>query len=191
MGILSSWGGLFFTMLWFVLLNLPQLYGITALMWILPAGQLINMVIQTAVNLAFVHKKVVPIKIAWWQTLGIPLVVGGIMLVYYLCLANFVLYPLIPVAGFFVAVIVTVFLAIEGFLMYFGLTALLGGWDDDMINEFEQAARMSDPSKFMTMPLFWITRACARRSKLHGRYSISSASALQEALELYADKLKK
>ena len=60
-----------------------------------------------------------------------------------------------------------------------------------MINEFEAAARMSGPSKFFVIPLLRLTKYCAKISKLHGKFAISSKESIQEALELYAEKMKK
>ena len=79
-GIISSWLGLFFTLLWMVWLQLPQKYGLTAIFWILPCGQLGTTVIMLLINFIFIHKKVVPIKIdlvaerwgfscKWWDIL--------------------------------------------------------------------------------------------------------------------------
>ncbi|HME56228.1 MAG TPA: hypothetical protein VKM55_28765 [Candidatus Lokiarchaeia archaeon] len=192
-GIISNWLGLFFNLLWIVWLQLPAKYGLTALMWILPCGQIGTTLIMITINFVYIHKKIVQIRVAKWQTFGAPFVGGLIMFLYDMALANFVMFPLISINSKIMvipAAFITLFLAIEGFLIYFGITALIGGWDDDMINEFEKAARMSGPSKFMVIPLFKFTKWCARISKLHGKYSISPKESLQEALELYSQKLK-
>ena len=104
-GIISSWLGLFFTLLWMVWLQLPQKYGLTAIFWILPCGQLGTTVIMLLINFIFIHKKVVPIKIAWWPNVGVSLVSGGIFFLYDWLAANFIFYPLIALVGFYPALL--------------------------------------------------------------------------------------
>jgi hypothetical protein len=77
---------------------------------------------------------------------------------------------------------------VECGIVYFGLTGLFGGWDDRTLAEFEKAARMSGPSKFMVWPIFLTTRKFAKISPLHGKYSMPFEEALQEARELLALK---
>lgn len=189
-GIIGSWLSLFFSLLWIVWLQLPAIYGLDALEWILPAGSVGTSVILLIVNMIFIQKRIIQIKIAKWQTFGVPIICSVVMFGYFVAIENYLFFPLIPIIGFLPAAFIFLFLAIEGFSIYFGLSALLGGWDKDQIDEFETAARMSGPSKCIVMPIFWITRACAKISKLHGRFSIPSDDAIHEALDLYAQKLE-
>ena len=106
-----------------VWLQLPQKYGLTAIFWILPCGQLGTTVIMLLINFIFIHKKVVPIKIAWWPNVGVSLVSGGIFFLYDWLAANFIFYPLIALVGFYPALLIILIIVIEGFNVYFAVTA--------------------------------------------------------------------
>ncbi len=82
----------------------------------------------------------VPIKITWWPNVGVSLVSRGIFFLYDWLAANFIFYPLIALVGFYPALLIILIIVIEGFNVYFAVTALLGGWDKNMLDEFEDAA---------------------------------------------------
>ena len=173
-----------FTTTWLVILQLPRTYGLSAIIWILPCGVYPAILTKTTTLYVHINRTIVKIKVAWWQTLGVPLICGGILYLVDLVLVNILFNNVAPIIGFLPVAVI----AILGMLalgdLYFALSGALGGWDDDTLREFEKSTRMSGPSKFLVVPMFWLTKTCARHSKLHNRFSLPMKDAIQEAREL-------
>src|SRR5271157_3106386 len=180
----------FFWTLWLIWLQLPLKYGINAIIWVIPCGIYGAVMTKTISVYVYVNRKVMPIKIPVWQTIGAPLISAITFYAVDYCAVLFILDPLKVTIGFFPAVIITLLAMIEFALVYFGLSALLGGWDKNTLREFEKATRMSGPSKFMVLPIFFITKKCDQISPFHDKYGISADEAIQEARELLIMKHK-
>ena len=61
---------------------------------------------------------------------------------------------------------------------------IAGGWDDENLEAFHKAAKLSGPSKFIVWPLYRIVDAICKHSPLHNKFRMSSEEAFKEAEEL-------
>ena len=179
-------GRLFFTYFYIVILALPQKYGITAIIWLMPfAAWFPTTLIKYIIEYRSVHRDIVPIKIPFWQTFGAPaigcatiILIGGIFYIYFYL-------PAFVIIGFYPTFAITVILFILMLLLvYYPLTALLGGWDDENLEAFHKAAALSGPSKFIVWPLYRIISAICKHSPLHNKFRMDSDEAFKEAQEL-------
>ena len=175
----------FFTVLWIVWLRLPQQYGLDALIWIIPCGIYPAIMFKTIIAYIYIHVKIVKLKFGLWQTFVAPVVSGAILA---LGLFTFILFgfPVIENAwGFFAALgIAIAFLILVLLFGYLPLTVFLGGWDTESLREFKNAARMSGPSKFFVWPMYLLTEAVSKKTRMFNRFPIKYDEAIKEAREL-------
>jgi len=178
---------------WFVFLfwlQLPQRYGMIAIAWLIPCGEMPAICAKVIINYILIHKRIIKLKFALWQTFGATACaaacVFGLALVFY----GFVYLPIRDVGEPMVAIItITVFgFMVIPFFIYTPLTVLFGGWDDDSLWYFKIAARISGPSRFIAVPMARVLEWAARRSPWHNRFKFDASGALQEARELMAQK---
>nr|MDO8087974.1 hypothetical protein [Candidatus Sigynarchaeum springense] len=180
---------IFFMLLWIVWLQLPEKYGLSALVWILPCGEYPAILYKTILSYLFTHKKVVKIKIAYWQTLVAPILSGVIIFSALMAMLNFVFFPIEAAFGFYAAIgVALVVLLLILLFGYLPLTALLGAWDTNSLRDFKNAARMSGPSKWFVWPMYKVTEKMCSKSKLFNRFPLEADEALAEARELLALK---
>nr|MDO8085374.1 hypothetical protein [Candidatus Sigynarchaeum springense] len=198
-------GKLFFMTLWIVWLQLPQTYGLQALVWIMPCGEMIPICTKTTINWIYIHKKIVSVKIPWWQFLVAPLLAGLCMTgVCYLYL--YYAWPELVTAlvnafndetiGILSAGVISVLLAIFGLLpFYIFMYAVFGGFDTFGLETFKASIRMSGPSRPFIQWILAFAFLGAKVSKLHNKFPIPSDLPRKEALELlilkdYTDQQK-
>lgn len=170
-------------LVWF---QLPQRFGLSAIIWLIPCGEMPGIVAKTALQYVFLHKKVMPIKISWFQSFVAPgiatlAIFGGAIA--WVALA---FEPLRAVSGTLVALIPTViiFVMLVPFFVYFPFTGYLGAWDEGSMEILRKAARMSGPGKIFSAPAYKLLLAATRRSKLHGRFRIDDSDAVEDARDL-------
>ncbi len=180
---------IFFMSLWIVWLQLPQRYGFSALIWIIPCGEYPPIMFKTIIAYIYINKKICPIKVGWWQTLAAPILSGAIVMGGILAMLNYAFNILETNFGFYVALgvalVVLIVLLLYG---YFPLTALLGAWDTNSLRDFKNAAWMSGPSKFYVWPMYKLTAFVCKKSPLFNRFPIDATEAYVEAGELLAIK---
>jgi hypothetical protein len=182
---------IFFISLWLVWLRLPDKYGISALLWILPCGELPAILWKTITAYIIIHHKIVPLKINKWQTFLVPILSGSIMFGFLYTFLHFAFPPLVAIITFIPAIVVAIFVLIIAILVgYLPLTAFLGGWDTQSMKDFRNAAIMSGPSKFFVWPVYTWTERVARVSPLFNKYPIDATDAIKEARELLEMKQK-
>ncbi len=180
---------------WFVfiqLLQLPQRYGMIAIAWLIPCGELPGILAKVIINYILIHKRIIKLKFSLWQTFVAPLLASACVLaiasVFY-----FVAYiPIKDAFGTLPAVLcIAVFgIIITPFYIYAPLTAIFGGWDDGTLRLFKTAAKISGPSRFITIPMVKVLEWTAKRSRLHNRFKFDDSGAVQEARELMELKNK-
>jgi len=176
----------FFLALWIVWLKLPQKYGISALIWIIPCGEMPAILFKTITAYVIIHRNIVPLStINKWQTFAVPMTGGALIFTLLLIYLTFI-FPLLVVAMTFIpALVISIILLILIVLFgYIPLTGILGGWDTTSLRDFKNAALMSGPSKFFVWPVYKITAWACSKSTLHNKYPIDAADAMQEAHEL-------
>nr|MDO8109504.1 hypothetical protein [Candidatus Sigynarchaeota archaeon] len=176
---------IFFNLLWIVWLQLPAKYGLAALVWIIPCGEYPAIMYKTILSYLFTHRKVVKIKVAWWQTMAAPVMSGMIMFGALLAMLFFIFNPIDAALGFYPAIGIA--LGVLLLLLLFGylpLTALLGAWDTNSLRDFKNAARMSGPSKWFVWPMYVLTEKVCKKSPMFNKYALEADEAIAEAREL-------
>jgi glucan phosphoethanolaminetransferase (alkaline phosphatase superfamily) len=175
---------LFWMTLFIVWLRLPDKYGITAIIWIMPCGIYPAVMFKTIASYIFIQKNIIKVKVAWWQSFGAPFLSGAIML-----LIGFL--GKITVFDYFVrkdlvllGAALEILVLFSAIVLYFFLTVFLGGWDNENLAMFKKAAKMSGPSKIFVKPLYKTIEYAAKHSKWHNKFSIPSEEPEKEAREL-------
>jgi O-antigen/teichoic acid export membrane protein len=130
-------------------------------------------------------KFILPLKISWWQSIVTPVIVS--LLIFILAAAIKFFYS--PNSSFEAILLIGVFLILSP-IVYF-LSALLGGFDDDTINEFERATDINILTRLMRWIPLIPTRFGSRISPLHGKFPLRNwDEAQQEAKDLTAEKVE-
>lgn len=180
---------IFFVTLFVVWLQLPARYGLAAIIWILPCAEYPAIMFKTISAYVYINRKIIALKVGWWQTIVSPLASGGIITAILSALIGFAFPVLEATLGFGIAIIIAlVVLLVIVLCVYLPLTALFGGWDTDSLREFKYAARMSGPSKMFVVPMYRMTELACRKSRLFNKHPIDATAATMEARELLAIK---
>ena len=144
--MLNSFGIIF----WVVIMQFPAKYGISALIWLFPFAGLIPFgIISNIVGYVYSHRTIVQIKVPFWQTFIAPGIHSAIVvLLGWIFYNNFYLVE-IPKIGFYPTfAFVVVFFLVMLMFVYYPLTALLGGWDDQNLEAFRKASNLRDHHEF-------------------------------------------
>ncbi|GAB4325668.1 MAG: hypothetical protein Kow0069_31810 [Promethearchaeota archaeon] len=137
----------------------------------------------------FVHKKVVPVRISWWQTFGagtlasIPLVPVNLLMVRAIegVAARGNDAAALGTAALFFLLVLLLLPAVVFF--FYGL---FGGWDDRGLEHFSNAVELCGPSKPFVRFFYGATRAGHRLSPWANRFPIPHEAADREVEELMA-----
>ena len=132
------------------------------------------------------HRFCFPQRFFSWQSLIAPLLAAGIHYTWLRWLTG-----IIWQGDEITSVVIFLIGILPSFPVYLFLYGLFGGWDQDTLEEFENAVSLTGFAK----PLVWLfwksTELGARFSPLHNRFPIHiRAAAMQEAQELTAEKVK-
>jgi hypothetical protein len=178
---------------WFVFifwLQLPQRYGMIAIAWLIPCGEMPAICTKVIINYILINKRIIKLKFALWQSFGAPACASACVLALGFLFYNVVYLPIRAAAGPLVAVLsMAIFgIVITPFYIYTPLTAFFGGWDDASIKFFKIAAKISGPSRFIAVPMANALEWAARHTPLHNRFKFDDTGALQEARELMEQK---
>jgi len=136
------------------------------------------------------------VKPPMWQTFGAPLLTQiPIALLLYIPVTIFKQFAtsstdlVMPVVILGVTLIVGLFL-FPGFVL-FPFFGYFGGWDEDTLQAFEKAARISGPSKFLVKIMAKTTRWAHEKSPIKDKFRIPFKEAKKEAEELSIDRIRK
>lgn len=171
--------------LYLVVLKLPYKLGFVGTIWLITVGYVPLTIFIEILGYAYIHKKIVKIKIPWKQlTIGmvIPSIISYIfgIIVFYS-----ILEPLGIRYGFLLGLlpvgVVTIFLIL---LLYFVMSGFFGGWDTINLDEFRKASQMSGPSRFLISPVYKLVEKACIKSKYHNRFSLPTEEVVQSAKEL-------
>lgn len=114
------------------------------------------------------HRMCFPQRFYFWQSLGAPLLAGGV----HYAILRYVT-GLIWQGDILTSVIIFLIAILFSFPLYAFLYGLAGGWDDGTLAELQQAVALSSFMRPLAW-LFWKANAMgARISPLHGRFPIS------------------
>ncbi|MBD3349942.1 MAG: hypothetical protein GF364_00470, partial [Candidatus Lokiarchaeota archaeon] len=72
---------IFWMTLWIVWLRLPDKYGLNAIIWIMPCGIYPAILFKTVASFIFIQKKILKIKVPWWQSYGASLLSGSLVFI--------------------------------------------------------------------------------------------------------------
>jgi len=174
-----------FITLWYVWLQLPTRYGMAVLFWLIPWGLTIPYLIKVAGNYYYIQKHVLNLRFAIIPTILIPILAGGFTYLINWSIVEYLFDPLIELLTFPIAAVIGILLfLLLALFVYTPLSAALGCWDNNSIEEFGKAAKMSGPSKFLVVPMYKLTAWGASHSKLHNRFAIPFDEASKEINEL-------
>ncbi|MFX0099652.1 MAG: hypothetical protein ACFFCS_08725 [Candidatus Hodarchaeota archaeon] len=173
---------------WFIFivwLKLPQTYGMIAIAWLIPCGELPAIASKVAINYLVINKKIIKIKIPVYQAFIGPLMATFIIFLLGLLYVNFVFNPINEVYGTLAAFIPTALICfiVIPFFVYFPLTGFLGVWDDSSLEILRKATKMSGMGKFFSLPMYKMLRF-TKKSKLFGKFGIDYSEAIKEGREL-------
>ncbi|MFX0099064.1 MAG: hypothetical protein ACFFCS_05740 [Candidatus Hodarchaeota archaeon] len=193
--ILQTFLGLFFTWLYIAVFKVWQ-YGFAAMVYIIPLGGFIPMLIRLILNWWYVNKYICKIKIALWQSFVAPIIPGIIQLVVGWLWAQYVFPPIEnsiggEIGGIVAAAITVVFAMLFGLVFSFLiLYGFFGGWDDHSLRVFKEAVYNSGPSRLLFIPVFKIAVAFLKISPFHNRFPVEYKEAEREMVELMIQREK-
>jgi hypothetical protein len=172
--------------LYIPVLKIPQTYGLAAIIWILPCGELPAIMTKVIVNYIYIKKRIIKLNLPMYQTFVVPIFTT--LLIYgmgYLFIQIF-FYRIAGNWGMLAAVLISVlcFLTLIPFLIYMPLTGLFGGWDDGSMQTLERAVKISGGGKILSLPMYRILLKVVSKSKLHNKHRVDHELALQEVREL-------
>ncbi|MEX2683168.1 MAG: hypothetical protein Q6373_016405 [Candidatus Sigynarchaeota archaeon] len=182
----------FMTFFWLYITRIPQTYGLAAMIWIIPCGNLAADLVRFIADWWYINKYICKIKIAWWQSFVAPLIPGALTLVEGMIWAAYVFPELSRTIGPIPTVIVSVtFAFVVGLIFNFViLYGAFGGWDDHTLAVFKEAVYASGPSRIFFIPVYKMTAALAKVSKLHNRFPMDHEDAEREMVELMIQRKK-
>ncbi|MHA1820185.1 MAG: hypothetical protein ACTSVC_06915 [Promethearchaeota archaeon] len=184
--ILQSGANLFMTYLWIFVLQLPQKYGIAAMIWLLPMGTFIPDFLAVLARWLYINKKIVKIHIPIWQAFVAPLIPGLITFAVGRIWVLTVHVWLIAEVGNILAGIITILFAFIVCFMFIFITlySYFGGWDDYGLKVFDEAVAISGPSRIFFKPIVVMSHVLIKISPLHNKFPIPWEKADREAIEL-------
>jgi len=129
---------IFWMTLWIVWLNLPNKYGLAAIVWIMPCGIYPAIIMKTVASFIYIHKKVLKIKIPWYQSYGATFLSGTIIFIINFIAKIFIFDYFVLKNLILIGIILLFLIVLVNILFYFPLTVLLGGWDNETIIQFKK-----------------------------------------------------
>lgn len=181
--IITTWIYLDVTMI-------PQRYGIPAMIWIIPMGNFIADFGFMLVRYIYIHKRVVKIKIPVWQAFIAPLppalITFGVGKLWIATVHVWIRDAIGGDIGAYAAGISTVLFAFVGCFLFLFITlySYFGGWDDYGLEVFQEAVKISGPSKIFFKPIAKMSTWLISISPFHNKYPIPWKEADREAVEL-------
>ncbi|MHA1372304.1 MAG: hypothetical protein ACTSRA_21605, partial [Promethearchaeota archaeon] len=175
---------------WLLLVNLR-------LGWVaIPLYSFIPNAILSIIKYIYVFRKILPgFKFTgWWQSIFAPSIsafgIGGFgLLVYWISKSSFAFVEARMPGSSLENTMVWIFITLLAFLIfiihpiiYQVFYSLVGGWDDDSLEEYRKGVLLSGPSSWMVKPTFWVARFFSKISPLHGRFPIKFQSEVKREI---------
>ncbi|MHA1791762.1 MAG: hypothetical protein ACTSVI_03895 [Promethearchaeota archaeon] len=192
MEIITSILNIFFMILWLYVLKLPQTYGFSALVWLLPMGGFIPSFIKLVISWIYINKFIVKVKLAIWQSFVAPLIPGILSIVTGYAWGIFIFPELSLALGPIIAAAISILIAflfglIFNFIILYGF---FGGWDEHTLAVFKEAVYISGPSRVLFIPVYKITKVLLKYSKFYNRFPMDYKDAEREMIELMIQREK-
>ncbi|MBD3350756.1 MAG: hypothetical protein GF364_04635 [Candidatus Lokiarchaeota archaeon] len=173
---------------WIILipvLQLPDKFGITAVIWMLPCAELPGILTKIFLQYLYLQKKVLKLRIPFVQAFLSPIFASATCVLLGYIYVTFVFTPMIQVVNTIIAIIPAIlFLLFIAFFVYFPLTGFFGGWDDGSLDLLEMSTHISGMGKTFSKPLYKLLKYTCSKSKLHNKYGLDETDALREVREL-------
>ncbi len=191
---------IFFTWLWLIELRLPERWGIQAVVWIMPLGLFIPMVLRMVLSWVYIHKNIAPVRFKEfsWQTFIAPIVPALTIVIIAELWYAFVFENMILLFGggqlaMIIAGVISILFAFVGCLMFIfmPLYGYFGGWDTNTLAIFDEAVAISGPSRFLFSPINKASHFLVEKSKLHNKFKIPYIEAHKEADDLMKERFVK
>jgi O-antigen/teichoic acid export membrane protein len=145
------------------------------------------------VQLFFIQKKIVKVKINWWQSFGATTLATVCLIPLSLLLRAGLVYSatvldLIWVFGIIAVVVFLMFIVFP--LLTFFLSGVFGGWDETILQEYKDAIKIGGPSKFIIRGLYKWSAMGHRLCPFKDKFQTDSTLAYQELKELNEMKME-
>ena len=185
-----------FTFLWIFGLRLPQTYGVAAMIWLLPLGNVVGHATRMLLDWWYINRYICKvgetIKNIAWQAFIAPVIPGFVTIAMGYAWYLFVFPWLELGVGMVIAAIITVMFAfavglIFNFIILYGF---FGGWDDHTLGVFKEAIYISGPSRILFVPVYKLTAALVKVSPFHNRFKMHHEDAEREMKELMIQRDK-
>ena len=173
--------------------KLPQSYGYSMIVWLLPCAELPAIILKVVMNYIYINKKIIKIKIPLFQSWIAPIFSTIAVYFFNQIYISTIFIPMVSIFNFYVPLIlsIVVFIIIVPFFIYFPLTGLFGAWDDPSLEVLRKATLISGGGKVVAIPMFKILRAITKITPLHNRFGSDDSLALKEARELMQTRYSK
>lgn len=172
--------------LYIPVLKIPQTFGPSAIIWILPCGELPAIMLKIIVNYIYIEKKILHWQIPVMHTFVIPIISMVVVYLVGRLIIPIIYFPLVGSLGIVPGIVLTVLVGLltAPFAIYMPLTAFLGGWDDGALEILNRAVKISGWGRVLSFPMAKLLGFFSRISPLHNRFLIPHQDAMQEAREL-------
>jgi hypothetical protein len=171
---------------WYLTIVVFRVYelGIVGIVYTLALGDFPAILIKNVIAYVYINKKVMKLKVMAWQSFVVPPVSTGILYGVFLLLKILFIDLLFSWNFWGALVIGLLFIFILVFVLYFPLTVLLGGWDDNSVEDFKKVVTMAGPSRFIISPMSKIILKIIPHSKLHNKFKYDEREAFEELEDL-------
>ena len=174
---------------WYIfipVLNLPAKYGTTAIIWLIPCGEMVSICIKIIINYIYINRKIMKVKIPLYQTFLVPIISTTIIYTMGRLYVHFIFNPMNSSYGTIIALIplAIIFILIVPFFVYMPLTALIGAWDKGSIDILNKATKISGLGKIFVLPMLRSVQWASKKTDLAEKFAFDDSEALLEAKEL-------
>jgi hypothetical protein len=173
-------------LMWYLIIPVLKIFetGIAGIVYTLTLTELPVSVLIMILSLVFIHKKVMKIKINIWQTFIAHITSTIILYIIFEVLKRLALFALFEwnfIGALAIGILVIMILSLG---LYFPLTVLLGGWDENSISDFHRVEKMAGPSKMIVKPMAYLIFKTVPKSTLHNKFKIDDTNAKIQISEL-------
>jgi hypothetical protein len=162
-------------------------YGIPGLVFTIVLADYPVTILKIVIGYIYVHKRIFHFRVLAWQSFGAPIIATVVLYLTFSILKIVIIQPIWD-WNFYVGVVVAILgLMFLVFAFYFPLTVLLGGWDDNSLNDFKKIQSMVGPSGFLVRPMAKMIFMTVPKAKLHNKFRLDlelERLAFQEMEEL-------
>ncbi len=158
--------------------------GIGGVIYVLILTEFPVEMIKLVVIFIYIDRTIFKLKMMWWQGVAVPLLSTLILYGIFLGLKNALIDRLWSWSFWGTLIVGIIFMVILVLGLYFPLTMLLGGWDDNSVRDLKAAVKMCGHSRIIVVPLTKLLFKVMPYSKLHNKFKYDESGAFEELMEL-------